>query len=88
MQFFLTAIMFKKSKPQELIPRASSEMWPISPEALFKVQQCIKPLSVRRELIARAETMFCGEIFRFLAAIVDWEEISDTYAAFSMLLYH
>jgi hypothetical protein len=63
--------------------------WPVSSQKLSQyrisldrmdeVTEILLDLEKRRFIISKAEALFCSEVFRFLAAIFDWELISDRF---------
>lgn len=50
----------------------------VAPEMVEQINQKMRRVSLRRDIITNSEKMFCGEIFRLLAAIVDWEQITNS----------
>jgi hypothetical protein len=72
--------------PQNTSPRqlttAQCGMVTIPLDTVEQIHSKFANIAIRRKLFVQADAVYCGEIFRLLAALIDWEQIAVVYVPF------
>lgn len=71
-----TSAQERKPRPHNSFSQ-SRDSHLISAATLQHIDTTFKSAVARREIILEADKLFCAEIFRFLAAMIDWQSILD-----------